>query len=706
MKKNPIKVKKTLSDPLKIVSNYATNQLDETKIYDTNASNLVKVYENALGNIVLPSCREIGDIKGCVNSTEDAHSRAVNSYINQGLLRPEYSYDYVNWFESIDEADIAYNKANYTVNDSLFYLYNGQYFNAFNATDREKLKTLLVPGYRYDPIKGLNPSSSENEVGNFLKPFRYARTHFADYFKNNFKEYFMSNAYQQPDIVEDKVNQNNLLNFTREFEFTIQSNKSEADRNQWFDITNYVGEDIVEFDTSNSNNVKIKIKSNVGKDFNINLFEKEFKDKSNWESEMVTGRCILTTSDKRRKHHFTFKSNDEEWFKITLDTTNDSGDGCPEGYHDTTPLNTKIDVGGLSNSNFNFSWNDNNKLLGLFKKTYGLENEFSSNDILEHMRAESIKNNNSGYGDANFYKDLTLKQNIANMSAFNKNSIFEFVWQRFAEKITSINHKDAPVTDDWLYGEQTGSDGQDYAYSYVESNLNFSGQLLKESAGLKDSDELPYSYNKINFTTNLKKWKNDFYALSYENNSGIPMQRMYYVNDNEDITKYSDNFGNNVSSSHNQAVQIAQDRENKVLIKRYKMYDINGKEIVIDESDLQKAIKKLKEQISLENILIHKNELSNMVDQKTSRSNLITSKESYVYYFNGLNNREMYFGDYSSAREIFENQISLITGISEKMVSSYVYSFVYEGKEYTYNYTNEDNIDDLVNKIKKDLNRD
>ncbi|QEH61637.1 hypothetical protein SCHIN_v1c04400 [Spiroplasma chinense] len=65
----------------------------------------------------------------------------------------------------------------------------------------------------------------------------------------------------------------------------------------------------------------------------------------------------------------------------------------------------------------------------------------------------------------------------------------------------------------------------------------------------------------------------------------------------------------------------------------------------------------------------------------------------------------MYFKDYKSARAIFENQISLIAGISEKNIKNFTYSMFIGEKKYVYSFTNETNLNDLVKQIYKDLQR-
>ncbi|QEH61629.1 hypothetical protein SCHIN_v1c04320 [Spiroplasma chinense] len=291
------------------------------------------------------------------------------------------------------------------------------------------------------------------------------------------------------------------------------------------------------------------------------------------------------------------------------------------------------------------------------------------------------------------------------MSMFNKTMIFEYIWSILANKLTDMRIKDNIIKDDWLYGERTGSLNMDYAYSYVNQNSKFQESLQNASGNISLKDDFNFSYNGVNFTTQLENWVNNFYAMAFENNNGIPLQRMYYVHDKNDITKFSDVFGNNIASSIGQAKKIASERDNKILVKRYHMYDINGEETIINESDENKVVETLKKQINLSSKFVHKDELKKLADQKTDVTDLVTTKENYVFTFKASNGRQMYFKDYKSARAIFENQISLIAGISEKNIKNFTYSMFIGEKKNVYSFTNETNLNDLVKQIYSDLQR-
>lgn len=208
--KNPILQENTSSNSNKIIKNYSTNELDSEKVFGNNSNDFVKVYKNALGKTVLPNCLP-GENSGYYRdpnneNTKSAQDRALDSYMNKGLMRPKYSYDSVDWFDSEFEAKNAYQKNNFSIKQSLFYFYNGLYYNAFNKNDMKDLQAKMQKGYYYDAFKtkyDKNGFVYEVENGPLFgkmnsnpleNSFRFKKDYFDDYFKENFREYFIQNT--------------------------------------------------------------------------------------------------------------------------------------------------------------------------------------------------------------------------------------------------------------------------------------------------------------------------------------------------------------------------------------------------------------------------------------------------------------------------------------------------------------------------------
>lgn len=128
LKNNKVTTVLTSSNPNQIIKNYEHMTLDSKKIYDVDLNNFQQLYRDAFGNV--------------------AYSRqdALNTYTNAGLVKAQYSYDGFYWFDTPEEAKIN-EKYKMKINKSLYYIYNNQYYNAFNDQDINTLVSLMEEGY-------------------------------------------------------------------------------------------------------------------------------------------------------------------------------------------------------------------------------------------------------------------------------------------------------------------------------------------------------------------------------------------------------------------------------------------------------------------------------------------------------------------------------------------------------------------------------
>ncbi|AGM25426.1 hypothetical protein [Spiroplasma chrysopicola] len=135
----------TSSNPNKIIKNYEHMTLDETKIYDVDLNNFKQLYRDAFGNV--------------------AYSRqeALDTYVNKGHVKAQYSYDGFYWFDTPEEAKIN-EKYNMKINKSLYYICQNQYYNVFNDKDINALISLMDEGYYANINESLTHSPLQKPI--------------------------------------------------------------------------------------------------------------------------------------------------------------------------------------------------------------------------------------------------------------------------------------------------------------------------------------------------------------------------------------------------------------------------------------------------------------------------------------------------------------------------------------------------------------
>ncbi|WP_338969396.1 hypothetical protein [Spiroplasma endosymbiont of Labia minor] len=160
-----IETLETSSNPGKIISDYQYHILDNDKIYDTNMQNYQLIYRDAFGNVSLTK------------------QSALDTYTNAGLVKPQYSYDSVNWWDSPQEAKDGFIYKG-GLRKSLYYYINGKYYNVFSKTDQANLLSTLTQGYYIDAnvfsanteIYGTKDSLRQKIQANFENTWTSANT--------------------------------------------------------------------------------------------------------------------------------------------------------------------------------------------------------------------------------------------------------------------------------------------------------------------------------------------------------------------------------------------------------------------------------------------------------------------------------------------------------------------------------------------------
>ncbi len=702
LQKSPITVEQTVSNPNKIIKNYATNELDGSKIYNNNSKDMVKVYKNALGKAVLPNC-ENDLVVGCVKSIKDPVTgeilnsqieRTYDSFANKGLFVPMYSYDGQQWYESTFEAEREFKKSEFQVGQSLFYFYNGKYYNAFNKNDMDALFNLFTTGYRYEVLDE-SLISDPTVLEPFKKAFSFNEKDFVSYFFDNLKAH-MENNERVNDIIKVEENQY-TIKLTRPFNdshdeaFRIRQNFEDKEKGEIIP-----GEPIiVNGKILGYKDLTIVLKGKAASNLNYKTVIDRLSNPSSWEADSSKNWAGCKNA-KGSKTNYTFTSRED--FKISLDVPDPSS--CKKKWSSNPEkakyeiLNTEYDTKVELSSE-----NSSDKLWNYLSSDLNMDVNFKK--ILKD-RNKISKNNNI---------DLSQWENVNTYSTEIKNELYSSIFDQLYQNIfdSSLNNNKI-IKNDYLYGtfkeQQNGM--KLFNYSYLNTKKLFE-ESFKNTAIIDQNNRATFTWQGKAFTESVDIWKNYFVPLeNSKNKPGIELVPRYYsynrVNhENNKINIYSDPLGNNLAETKQKAEDIVFNNNLGILRKSYLVYDINGKEKQIFQDTKEAAVQELKKQISLDYKLVHKDELVNYKDQFIDMNNLITDGLYSVYKFRASNGNMMYFKDYNSAKAIYENQISLIGGIEEKWVSYYIYTTTIKGVKRNYYWDTNTNIKQLSNKIYLDI---
>lgn len=172
LKNNRIGQKVTSSNPNKIIKDTENMILDNDKIYDVDLNNATQLYRDYFGNI--------------------AYSReeALATYATDNSVKVKYSYTGKddNWHDSPTEAETQL-KYGIKINKSLYYQFNGRFYNAFNKEDNKALLNSFAPAYHTDSTKrpAEFPSDHQYEIFDREREFY---DHYANEIKQDFREHY------------------------------------------------------------------------------------------------------------------------------------------------------------------------------------------------------------------------------------------------------------------------------------------------------------------------------------------------------------------------------------------------------------------------------------------------------------------------------------------------------------------------------------
>lgn len=263
LKNNFVEMELTSSNPLKIIKNYEHMILDDNKIYDIDINNFKRIYRDAFGNIAMTK------------------EQALNTYANLGNVKPKYSYDGELWFDTPDEAKIN-EKYNLKINKSLYYIYNNQYYNAFNPVDINALVSKFTPGYF------LNKSSAFNDKDDMVNLFGTSSEIFEKLKRNSAKDFY-STYYKK------------VLDLNSKYALSISPKKN-------YRMTVQCDGGSVDYDSNDK--VLLRMMGNK-KHISWNSFKSDFQN--GWHEEYEGIRPVLT-----KTFDFNYKNKDCKQGKINL----------------------------------------------------------------------------------------------------------------------------------------------------------------------------------------------------------------------------------------------------------------------------------------------------------------------------------------------------------------------------------------------------
>ncbi|ARU91441.1 hypothetical protein SCLARK_00812 [Spiroplasma clarkii] len=621
---NPIKEVTTSSDPEKIMLDYATGKIDGDRVYGTNASDFVKVARNFYGKTILPSCQESGGVSGCQETQKSAYDRAIDSYVNPGLTRLKYSYDNSLFYDSPEEAKIAYKNTGFnTPQRTLMYYYNGHYYNAFNQNDFEKMKTTMTPAYYYEP-------KSSGGKYNLDKPFSVSKEDFAEVYTNKLEDdlnVYFDNGW------------GNILNDTSERSYNISIEIGE--NGDYFKV-NGRGNTIIrikggkiEFSTKTGGKseryekdiLDIKVSgAELLRHFDPKAFMTEFKSYDSWKTGVISNESGSNDLNDWYEKEFTVGDTS---FKIYASTYTWRG----SNYAHTDLKASKYQDLGFSDE---ASLELNQNLPNNFK--YVIEAFLNSDPGKKFIK--------------DFGNDFTFKTYLG-MGYGIKQSFKRKIREFIAENETIF--EDA-LKEDWIYSKNSIS-----KFSVYTSNLE-KEKMLKPYKNVDPSKkfELLKGYN-IRMT--YDEWKNDFYFFDDMNGGNVVLQERWFVSDTKtNLKDFSDYHGYNLSNTIEGAKQIQFDKQNPLLYKKVYLYNPNG-ELVAEEYNEDDALNYLKSILNIKQSYVHKNELKNIENAFTDFSSLISNGKYNVYTYH-TKGQELYFNNYEAALESYKNNINLIASVS------------------------------------------
>ncbi|ARU91988.1 hypothetical protein SCLARK_001471 [Spiroplasma clarkii] len=664
---NPISEITTSSDPQKISLDYATGKIDGDRIYGTNQKDFTQVARNFYGKTILPNCMESDGVGGCIQSNKTAYERVLESYINPGLTRVKYSYDNSLFYDSTEEAKIAYKNTSFNQpQKALMYYYNGRYYNAFNKNDFERMKASMTKAYYYDA----SSLDNGNKKLNLNKSFAVSRENFADVYVNKLEadlnEIF--SGKQVENIVEN-VNQ------------SVYTIKIEIGEDMDYFTVNGKGSDIY---TTNEGTIKISSATNgksvnnrkdvltieisgnkLMKKFDPAAFYNDFTSYATWKKGIEQG-----------KHWWWGDDDLFDWYQKTFTICGKSFTIKSATYEKWGEEYAKTN---LKDSTFKKSELANNvqfRLNSSIPKSVGyVLNKYIYNagkKLIDNFKDQLIF---KSYIAMSYEVKLRLKDEIKKYLSDNPTAIFD-------SKV---------LVEDWIYSNSNISNFSVYTSKLIQE------ELLNEYKSI-DPNEKFVLLDGYNISMTYDEWKNNFYLLDDTNNGSVNLQEKWFVSDTKTtLEDFSDLQGYNLSNTIEGAKQIQFDKQNPILYKKVFLYNPNG-ELIAEDYNENDAVNYLKSILNIKTSYVHKAEIKNIENSFTDFTDLISNGKYNVYTYK-TNGQNLYFNSYENAILSYKNNINLIASVTTIYKKEFVY--VYKDNNITKNFywSNDQDLEQVVQEI-------
>ncbi|AKU80148.1 hypothetical protein [Spiroplasma turonicum] len=620
----------TSSNPSKIIKDYENSILDENKIYDLDTNNSKQVFRDVFNNATLSS------------------SDALNTYVNKGNIKEKYSYDSIKWFSTPEEAKL-YEKEKLSIYNSIFYMVNGYYYNAFNIDDIENLLASFEEGLNVNINKSLNGTK-------LINPYSFAGT-ISD-FRSNVKDFlnpdFMSKYFS--DVIDIDSENSLTITPTGNNEFRVNQNGTQKI---------YYG--------SNNESYKIRFANKYSSNFEM---IKDFKDISKWDTSGSEGTWSIGRRYWKRDIEILNQYNRVEKVTIILMPKWSYGFGKNNpsfdfyNYHDDTISSAKVYLNKKDKEN-------KTNVLGVLSD---LPLRYGVNDITQEEKTKLF----DIFFDNYFQKVLT---NFAENS--NKRLTYADILK--GNNIYNINET---VKKDLVYKLNNGI-GKNYTILQSISDFNIRKEKIKENGKWID-DEIKYELNPGLYVN--EKELDTFLPLNNGINSFVKYFQSYDM-------LFSNREGNKLSGSMEEAKEKAFINGKRTLKKQYIAYDVFGNTEVSGESE-EDVIRKMQNKIYLESKLVNNNEIKTWnLNFKKSFDSIISDGRYLVYKIKNINkpNDYLYFPSFELALNSIKSSLNIDNILKNKISKRFYYDYIdYKNINHRILFFDDD-IESVLSKIKSYL---
>ncbi|WP_338983394.1 hypothetical protein [Spiroplasma endosymbiont of Othius punctulatus] len=638
---NSIQSMITSSDPSKIISDYEYMTLDKTKIFDTDIAKFTQAFEDALGNVVF--------------SEEDA----VKTYVNGGMVNPEYSYDGVNWFDSPEEAKIA-KKENMQINKSIYYVHNNKYYNAFNTKDINELFSFMRSGY----------------YGNF------------DSYLSGKPIELKSGIYGEKDKFFQLVQKELRTDYMTDYIFDLTDAES---RNSIKIVPKDKKEIMVQYQDS-----KETIK--VGDPLELEFLDK-FDSYTDLFSDFTdTTKWTTTKSGKYNAYQRDFgvvKGGKDVNARLTM--VNKSGSkkliqNPSGGYPNSNAIEFVPDPAPTLDEHFSYT-----------DQTTGSYTLYSDPSHKKVITSESGRDNEHIYNNSlisndiksNFYEvwfEEYFNSVLTNFGS-SQNDIVE--WEDLKSNIYVKN-----IQDDYSIGEVYKdrmyeiNPGKGYTQSVIESQKDWLPIKKEIINNAKTEAENSYIYEVGRGVFVDRKELDNFMYLG----GNVDVRELYSVSVDRHT---SDRDGMLLSWTEAEAKERMALMQENTLQKRYVVTDIFG-DVFIESGDKEDVIKQLQKNVRVNSKFVHNDEIRTWGSHvKPKWANIVTGKTHVIYSITNPNNHNERIWYMSKEKALRELKNNLKVESNLEMQDQIQYSFDYimsDGTMTTLSYV-KDEFEDVVDKV-------